>query len=211
MTRTSFIPLLALAALLPAAAPALAQGGNQSDVTGPNITGAGAAGGSYQGAGVNTENEMFAGAGSQTVFRTARIGCAVRDAGRAFRDSVAAAALSASETRAHTLLGSLQGSPRADEVAAILAHGADPASPMGQAARDLARALTNLLRDAGACAERREAFSEAPQWREAIRAFNEYVRRAPDSALSPPAPELVAIHQALQRVVEAALRDPHAR
>jgi hypothetical protein len=193
--------LLVPAALLLAAAPARAQVGNQSDVppTGP----ASGAAGSYLGPGLRTENEMFARdrGGELTVFRNAATGCALRAAERLYRDSLAAAPRTPAQARVQTLLGLLPGTPDPEAVAAALAHGAEPTSPLGRAASALAMALNGLMRDLGPCADRREAYTEAPQWQEAIRAFNAYIHTAPDAAFSPPAPELVAIHEALQTVV----------
>lgn len=206
MIRRHLLALLAPAALLLAAAPARAQTGNQSDPGIPTIGAAGA--GSYLGPGLRTENEMFALAGNTVVFRNAKTGCAVRNATQAYRDSVASAPRTPSQARVQQLLGAIEGTPDVAGVAAALAHGADPASPLGRAADALANALNGLFRDRGGCSDDRGAYGEAPQWQEAIRAFNDYVRTAPDSAFSPPAPELVAIHDALQSVVYTALRGP---
>jgi hypothetical protein len=65
--------------------------------------------------------------------------------------------------------------------------------------------VNGLLKDLGGCSDNRTEYPEAGQWQDAIHAFNEYVRTAPDAAFSPPAPELIAIHEALQRVVDGAL------
>ena len=205
MSRTILLRTLAVAALAAAAAPARAQSGNQSDNSGPNVTGSGPNGGSYLGAGLRTENEMFGRSGDQVVFRTPAVGCALRGAERAYRDSVAATNPSPSERRVQALLG---GAGDADAVARALAHGAAPGSPLGRQARELADAMNGLMRDRGACADDRQAYAEAPQWKEAVRAFNEYVHHGPDEAFSPPAPELVAIHQALQSVVARTLSTP---
>ncbi|HYH82831.1 MAG TPA: hypothetical protein VEX86_23765 [Longimicrobium sp.] len=204
MTRTRLLRLLAPAALLLAAVPARAQVGNQTDIpVGP--IGA-AAGGSYLGPGLRVQNEMFARDGNDgVVFRNARTGCAVRTAERVFRDSVAIAPRTGAQTRVQTLLGILPGAPDPEGMAATLAHGADPASPFGRAARALADALNGLMRDRAGCPEDRDAYQEAAQWEAAITAFNHYVRIAPDAAFSPPPPELVAIHAALQSVVYHAL------
>jgi len=207
MIRRHLITLLAPAALLLAAAPARAQVGNQSD---PGIPTIGAAGsGSYLGPGLRTENELFARAGNTVVFRNAKTGCAIRNAVQSYRDSVASAPRTASQARVQTLLGAIDGNPDLAGVAAALAHGADPATPLGRAAQALANALNGLFRNRGGCSDDRNAYDEAPQWQEAIRAFNDYVRNAPDSAFSPPAPELVAIHDALQSVVYQALQPAH--
>ncbi|HEV7589100.1 MAG TPA: hypothetical protein VGO40_13380 [Longimicrobium sp.] len=210
MTRATRSTLAALAVLALAAAPAGAQTGNQSDITGPVITGSGPAGGSFLGAGLRSENELFGRAADAVVFRNARIGCAVRGAEAAYRDSVAREPQTPAQRRVLDLLAVNADRPAADPVAAAvaaaLAHGADPGSPLGMAARRLADALDGLMRDRGGCAQARQEYTEAPQWREAIDAFQHYVHDAPDSAFSPPAPELLAIHAALQRVVEEALR-----
>jgi len=71
--------------------------------------------------------------------------------------------------------------------------------------------LDGLMRDLGGCVPAREQYTEAPQWEEAIQAFNDYIHHAPDSAFSPPAPELIAIHEALQSVVTHALSRPDPR
>lgn len=208
MRSTSFV---LLAAALLAAAPAAAQTGNQSDISGPNVTGSGAPGGSFLGAGLRTENEMFGRAGDRVVFRTPAVGCALRGAERAWRDSVNATTPTVAEDRVQTLLGARTGSPDVDAIARALAHGSSPDSPLGRAANALANALNGLMRDRGGCSGDRQAYDEAPQWQEAIRAFNEYVHGAPDSAFSPPAPELIAIHEALQSVVFHTLANPDAR
>lgn len=201
MTRATLLPLAALAALA-LAAPARAQTGNQSDISGPLSTG--------PFAGMRLENELFSHAGNAVVFRNARTGCALRGAEQAYRDSVSSLPHTPAEQRVLDLLAVTPGTPPADAVAAALAHGADPASPLGQAARRLADALKGLMQDRGGCGESRDDYPEAPQWQDAIDAFNDYVRTAPDSALSPPAPELIAIHDALQSVLTRALRNPHA-
>jgi hypothetical protein len=208
MTRATLSTLTALAVLALAAAPACAQTGNLSDVSGPVITGSGPAGGSFLGAGLRSENEMFGRAGDLVVFRNAGIGCALRGAEAAYRDSVAGQPQTAAQRRVLDLLAVNAGTPSADAVAAALAHGADAGSPLGMAARRLADALNGLMRDQGGCSQSREDYTEAPQWQEAIEAFQHYIHDAPDAAFSPPAPELLAIHAALQRMVVGALRRP---
>jgi len=206
MTRATFAALAALASLALAGAPASAQRGghhgNHSDHSGHHSTGS---------FGMRSENEMFGRNGDAVVFRNARIGCALRGAEQAYRDSVANLPLTPSQERVLTLLGAHAGTPSADAVAAALARGSDPASPLGQAARALADALSGLMRDRGGCSSSREAYDEAGQWQQAIEAFKQYVKNAPDEALSPPAPELIAIHDALQAVIDAALGNPGAR
>ncbi|HEX9938211.1 MAG TPA: hypothetical protein VGB15_13845 [Longimicrobium sp.] len=197
--RTFIVPLALSAAVVLAAAPAGAQTGGGTDVGPPTISTAG--GGSFLGPGLRTENEMFVGSGDDVSFRNAAIGCAVRTAERLFGDSLATAPRTASQLRVQALLGLVEGTPDPAAVASALAKGADPASPLGQASRALADALAGLMRDRCACVDDRAGYHEAPQWREAIRAFNHYVRTAPDSAFAPPAPELVAIHDALQTVM----------
>ena len=211
MTRATRISLAAGAVLALAAAPLAAQTGNQSEVTGPIVTGSGPAGGSFLGAGLRSENEMFGRVGDQVVFRNARIGCAVRGAANAWRDSVAVLPHTPAEQRVFDLVTANEGSPGADAVAAALARGSDGGSPLGMAARRLADAMGGLLRNRGGCSQSRQDYSEAPQWQEAIEAFKAYVHDAPDSAFSPPAPELIAIHAALQSVVANALRGADAR
>jgi hypothetical protein len=203
MTRATLAALAALASLA-LAAPARAQTGNQSDVSGPYSNGP------FNG-GLRLENEMFSRVGNEVVFRTARTGCALRGAEQAYRDSVAPLPHTPAEQRVLDLLAVTAGTPPTDAVAAALARGADPASPLGQAARRLADALTGLMQNRGGCGDSRDDYPEAPQWEEALKAYNDYVRGAPDSALSPPAPELLAIHDALQSVVTRALRNPNAR
>jgi hypothetical protein len=197
--RTCILPLAVSAAVVLAAAPAGAQIGGNTDIGPPVISTAG--GGSYLGPGLRTENEMFAGSGDDVTFRNAAIGCALRTAERLFGDSLATAPRTRSQLRVQTLLGLVEGTPDPAGVANALAKGADPASPFGQASRALADALVGLMRDRCACVDDRDQYTEAPRWREAIRAFNHYVRTAPDSAFAPPAPELLAIHDALQTVV----------
>jgi len=202
MTRATLAALAALASLA-LAAPARAQTGNQSDISGPYSSGAFT--------GMRLENQLFSRAGSTVVFRTPRTGCALRGAEEAYRDSVLPLPRTQAEQRVLDLLAVTAGAPPTDAVAAALARGADPSSALGRAARRLADALTGLMRNRGACGDSRDDYPEAPQWEEALKAYNDYVRGAPDSAFSPPTPELLAIHGALQDVVTRALRNPRAR
>lgn len=213
MTRATRFALTAgAAALALAGAPAAAQSGNQTDISGPIITGSGPAGGSYLGAGLRSENEMFGRIGDDVVFRNARIGCGVRGAVDFWRDSVARVTRAPAEERVYRLLTATVDSVAiTGAVAAALAHGSDAAAPLGVASRRLADALYGLMRDRGGCSPNRREYTEAPRWREAIEAFKDYVRDAPDRAFSPPAPELMAIHAALQSVVWNALRRGDAR
>jgi hypothetical protein len=211
MMRAMRFTLAAAALLALAASPAAAQQVGNTDASGPILTGSGSAGGSYLGAGLRSENELFGRLGDDVVFRNARIGCAVRGAVNAWRDSVARETHTPAEQRVFDLLIANEGSPGADAVAAALARGADGGSPLGTLARRLANALGGLMKDRGGCAESRQEYTEAPQWQEAIEAFKAYVRDAPDSAFAPPAPELIAIHAALQSVVSGALRQRDAR
>jgi hypothetical protein len=208
MTRATLAALAALASLALSAAPARAQHANHghgqhSDVGGHHVT-------SLLGASLRTVNEMFSRSGDAVVFRSARIGCAVRGAEQAFRDSVAGQPQTPEQRRVFELLAVDAGTPAPDAVAAALAHGAAPDSPLGMAAKGLADALSGLMRDRGACSQERAEYPEAPQWQQAIDAFENYVRHAPDSAFSPPAAELLAIHQALESVIAGALRRPDA-
>jgi len=202
MTRATLAALAALASLALAAAPARAQHGNHSDHSGHYSSGVW---------GMRSVNELFSRTGNDVVFRSARMGCAVRGAERDYRDSVATQPQTPAQRRVLDLLAINAGTPSADAVAAALARGADAGSPLGQAARRLADALSGLMRDLGGCPRERDEFPEAEQWRQAIKAFQDYVHDAPDSAFSPPAPELVAIHAALQSVVTRALSKPHSR
>lgn len=211
MTRATLSTLAALAALALAAAPAAAQSGTGSNTTGPIITGSGPAGGSYQGAGLRSENELFGRARQATVFRNAALGCAARATARSFVDSLAGRSETLARARVRTLMGIYEGTPPLDEVAAALAHGAAPSSPLGVASRRLAVAVDGLLRNRCGCPGSREEYPEAPQWQEALRAFNAYVHDAPAEALAPPAPELLAIHEVLFTVVKGTLRLADAR
>jgi hypothetical protein len=197
--------LFCAAALALSAAPARAQLGNLSDPSGFNNTGSGPIGGSFQGAGMRLENEMFARVGDRVVFRNAKLACSVRNAERDYRDALAARPLSPAQEQVYALMGARPGGGGEGTVAAALARGGGDASPFGQAARTLAHALDGLMKDLGGCSDSRTAYTEAGQWQDAIHAFNDYVRTAPDAALSPPSPELMAIHDALQRVVDGAL------
>jgi hypothetical protein len=191
------------AAALLAAAPAAAQSGNLSNITFPNITGSGPNGGSFLGAGLRTVNEMFAvGRNDAVEFRNGRVGCAARGAARAYRDSVAQVPRSQAQARVDALL---IGSTGPEAVAAALSHGADAGSPLGRLSRALADALNGMLRPREGCGGAVGDYPEAEQWERAIRAFNDYVKGAPDQAFSPPAPELLAVHQALNFVVEHTL------
>jgi hypothetical protein len=203
--------LMALAALA-VAGSGQAQVGNQTDIGFPGpITGSGALGGSYLGAGLRTMNELFARVGDQVVFRTPRLGCALRGAERAYRDSMATVAQTAAQRRVLELLAVNAGTPSADAVARALAPHADPASPLGQAAHALANALDGLMKDQGGCGDARADYAEAGQWQQAIEAFQQFIHDAPVEVFAPPAPELIAIHDALQRVIGATLSDRAAR
>jgi len=199
MTRATLAALAALASLALAASPARAQTGNHSDHSGHYITGMW---------GMRSVNEMFGHSGNDVVFRTPRIGCSVRGAERAYRDSVASQPQSPAQRRVLELLAIDAGSPPVDAVAAALAHGAPPGSPLALAAGRVANALSGLMQDRAGCPQQRKDYPEAPQWQEAIDAFQAYVRHAPDSAFSPPAPELIAIHQALLSVIDRTLDHP---
>lgn len=202
MTRATLAALAALASLALAATPARAQHGNHSDHSGHYSTGSW---------GMRSVNELFSRSGHGVVFRDARIGCAVREAVRIYRDSVARQPQTPAERRVLDLLAINAGPPPVDAVAAALAHGANPGSPLGRAARRLAEALNGLMRDRLGCPEDRDEYPEATQWEEAVKAFQDYVHDAPDSAFSPPAPELLVIHDALESVVERALARPTTR
>lgn len=213
MTRATRSILAAAALLALAASPAAAQQVGNTDASGPILTGSGPSGGSYLGAGLRSENEMFGRLGDDVVFRNARIGCAVRTAVDRWRDSVAPLPRTPAGQRVFALLIANEGmaGPEVEAVAAALARGADPASPLGVMSRRLALALAGLMRDRGGCPESRRDYPEAPQWQEAIAAFKAYVRDAPDSAFAPPAPEIIAIHAALQSAVTGALSQRDAR
>jgi hypothetical protein len=203
--------LLALGSLLlPLAASA--QIGNSTDPGFPGpITGGGANSGSFLGAGLRTENELFKRIGDRVVFRTAKLGCALRGAEQSYRDSVAGAPHSPSQQRVLDLLAVTPGTPPTDAVAAALAHGAAPGTALATAARTLADAMTGLMQDRGGCGSGEQDFPEAEQWQRAIDAFKAYVHDAPDAAFAPPAPELVALHDAILYVVSRTLSDPSAR
>jgi hypothetical protein len=205
MTRATLAALAALATLA-LAAPARAQGSSpghshRSDHTGHYVTGSW---------GMRSVNELFSRSDNGVVFRTAKIGCSLRGAEQAYRDSVAGQPQTAEQRRVLDLLAIDAGTPSADAVAAALAHGADPGSPLGQASRRLADALNGLMRDLGACPQERGEYPEAAQWQAAVQAFQDYVNGAPDSAFSPPAAELLAIHDALRSVIERTLAHPAA-
>lgn len=210
------LPTLAALALLALSHPARAQSGNQSDNSGPNVTGSGAMGGSFLGAGLRSENEMFGRYADDVVFRNARIGCALRTAERLYVDSVSSRPRTQAENQVLALLGIPDASAAAAAsplvaVAGALAHGQAPESPLGLAARRLATALDGLMRPREGCPDTRAGYDEAPQWQEAIRAFKAYVHDTPDLAFSPPAPQILAIHAAMQSVVANTLRVRDAR
>jgi hypothetical protein len=207
--------LLAAAAFaLLAARPALAQFTTDNDFPLP-IGGGGPFAGSFLGPGLRTENELFRRMGERVTFRTPRIGCAVRGAAEAYADSVRRVARTPAEARVDSLLFAAEGSDRtalAARVAAALARGADPASPAGEHARELADALAGLFQNRGGCTfddpdgdDEEDEYPEAAQWYQAIKAYNDFITDAPDQVFAPPAPELLAIHDALQRVIYAAL------
>lgn len=201
--RTFLFRVALPAALVLAAVPARAQSGNQSDI--PPTIGGGAGGGSFLGPGMRTENELFADLGRRTVFRSARLGCALRTAESAYGDSVRSTPRTPAELAVFTLLGVLPGIADQTAVEVALAHGAAPGSEPGRAAARLAAALNGLMRPQCGCVEKRDEYVEAPQWKEALRAYNAYLRVAPDGFFAPPAPELIAIHTALQHVVYGTL------
>jgi hypothetical protein len=206
--QTLLRPLLAALALAALwGAPARAQTGNFTDPSFP-LPG-GAFGGSYLGPGIRTENEMFRFVGERVQFRNSRIACAVRGAAQAYADSTAPLARSAGQALVDRLAG-LRGAPdpgAVEAVAAALRAGASPESELGQAAREVAEAFAGLFRGRGSCVRDVEAYGEAPDWERAIRAFREFVERAPDTVFAPPSDELLELHAALSSVVYAALRE----
>lgn len=217
MTTTSTLRRRLAAALLGAAALLLpaaagAQTGNQTDNGFPlPIGGSGPIGGSYLGPGLRTENELFVRLADRVGFRDAQAGCAVRAAAGEFRDS-AAAPCGERARLVYLLLGARDGdrtSSLASQLADAISRGAPPESRTGRAARRLADALTNLFRErpGGGCG----GDDEAEDWYRALVAYNEFVTTAPDSVFAPPSDELLIVHDALQRVVTAALRESRDR
>ncbi|HYW09716.1 MAG TPA: hypothetical protein VE913_22320, partial [Longimicrobium sp.] len=93
---------------------AAAQGGNQSDIGFPIITGSGAVGGNMSGPGLRAGNALFARDSRSTRFRNATVGCSVRTAARAYRDSVAGVPR---DPRSAAVDALLAGSPSADPAA----------------------------------------------------------------------------------------------
>ena len=203
------MPILLRAALAAAAlslaplASAAAQTGNQSDVSGPNITGSGGAGGSFLGAGIRVENEMFIGRGGNALFRSARIGCPVRLAAREYLDSVAPLPPERSTLLVDAVLSDPGRSDLVETLARNLSRGLSGES--AAEARALAESLAGLFQTPCDCPVSNEAYTEAPRWEAAIRLFNDLVDDAPDAYLAPPPPDLVAVHDALHQVVTRAL------
>lgn len=201
------VPPLAAALL---AAPAAAQQGNQSNISGPNITDSGAASGSFLGGGVRAENEMFARMGERVVFRDGGIGCASREGARAYADSVRRAPLDEAQALVFAVMTSRQDDdPRTAELARRLTGPAGDFR-VENTASALAQALEGLLEVPEGCPEDRDDYAEAPQWEEAIRAMNDLVELAPDDYFAPPPCELIAAHDALWSLVGRAL-DRRAR
>ncbi|HYJ78247.1 MAG TPA: hypothetical protein VEW03_01490 [Longimicrobiaceae bacterium] len=139
--------------------------------------------------------------------------CAVGSAIDAYRDSVSRSVSADSvrrdaERRVMELLAadSLQGASAVRAVADALAGPYGDESPVGRAARRVAEALIGLLQPRGGCvvepAERREqGRREAERWTRALRAYSDFIEAAPPSLFSPPAPELLALHDALEDVM----------
>ena len=191
-----------LAATLLLAVGAAAQTGNQSDIGFPNVTGSGAVGGHLNGPGLRGANELFVHDALATRFRNAAVGCGVRSAARAYADSAAAAPR---DPRSAAVYALLAGSPSADAgaLAAALSRGAPAAA--GEA-RALANALRGLYAPPTGCPDDAEEFAEAPRWEEAFQAYRAFLRALPDEALAPPAPELLAVHDALENVLVKSTR-----
>lgn len=186
---------------------AAAQGGNQSDIGFPSVTGSGALGANMSGPGLRGVNELFARDSRATRFRNATVGCSVRTAARAYRDSVAGVPR---DPRSAAVDALLAGSPSADAaaVAAALSRGAPAAA--GET-RALADALHGLYDPRTGCPDDAREFAEAPRWEEAIRMYRELLAALPDEALAPPAPELLAVHGALQSVLVRSTRRREGR
>lgn len=214
MNRLPFAAaLLALALALPAAA----QSGNGSDGTGPNVTGSVPE--------TRMASPMFAAdLAARTEFRNRDLGCRLRQAEDAQHDSLQA--LFAQADRDPSLAAHDPGLAAKRQVERLLyGPGGGDGQPLGEAAtgvanalarrrggnlvdqaeRALARALEGLMRNRGGCSQSRSEYTEAPQWKEAIRAYNDYVRSAPDEVFAREPGELQAIHDALVRVIDTAL------
>ena len=213
MNRLPFAAaLLALALALPAGA----QSGNGSDATGPNVTGSVPD--------THMTNSMFADLPTRTEFRNRDLACRLRQAEDAQHDSLQSLfaqadrdpslaardpALAAKRQVEALLYGPGAGDgqalgPAATAVADALARRRGGGF-VDQAGRTLARLLDGLMRNRGGCSQRRSDYDEAEQWKDAIRAFNDYVRSAPDEVFAREPGELTAIHDALLRVIDTAL------
>jgi hypothetical protein len=195
------------AAMLLLPALAVAQAGNQSDIGFPNTTGSGASGGSFAGPGLRTVSDLFSREGQGTRFRSSGIGCAVRTRARAYADSVAAVPRPVRIAAVDALLA---GSPSADP-AAVAAALAGRAPRAREEARRLADALRGLYAPPSGCPDRTRDYPEAGRWEEAFRAYRAFMRVLPDEALAPPAPELLAVHDALREVLPRSTRRREGR
>lgn len=141
--------------------------------------------------------------------------CAVGNAIELYRDSLEGAPRDdsvkvAAERRVMELLTTADSSTAAPAVRAVadaLRGPYEPGSRVGRAAQRVAEALLGLLQPRGGCAvgddERREmGRREASRWMRALRAYSDFIEFAPPGLLAPPPPELVALHDALESVLE---------
>jgi hypothetical protein len=209
-------PLLALALC---AAPAAAQIGNQSDITGIIVTG-GSLMGFVPGRGLGNGHQAALIESKGTVrYGTARVACAVAAVADSTVAMLRAGTLPSAPPRTAPLTGDAQrdlaGLVRpadglhgnVDAFAAALARHADgsPSTPAEtEAATALARALDGLMTGGGSCGTAPDPVPAA-QLAAAFAAYSDLVGGASAALLSAPSPELLATQALLERLARAAL------
>lgn len=209
-------PLLALALC---AAPAAAQIGNQSDITGIIVTG-GSLMGFVPGRGlVAGHNAALIESKGTVRYGTARVACAVAAAGDTTVQQLQGGTLPSAPPRTAPLTGDAQRDLAAlvrhpadkpgnvDGFAAALARHADGSPSTAaemQTATALARALNGLTDGAGSCGSVPDSVP-APQLAAAFSAYADLVGVASPALLREPSPELLATQAVLERLARAAL------
>lgn len=211
--RTSL--LLAAALAVAAAAPAAAQTGGASDVTGPLITGSGVTGSSST-PGLSLLHPVFMDVDGRTTFTSRDVGCQVRADVESLVRRQADGRLAplvppgprdyrGAEAAVWSLL--LGAPPESDKTRVWHALAGERSTPEQRVKTDsLVVALIGLARDHEECPDPEAPPADARHWARAVRAYEAYLRDAPDDVMARRPGELVAIHTFLTPVMENAIR-----